>query len=229
MDLVPLYLKYGKEKVDDAVKYLSYRSITKELPKEESDDFPILYVFRHGQTTDNADFIFSGWRDVDLTEKGVQQAEVLSEKLKDKKIHMLVASDQLRAIRTMEIAISKNESARGLEIIQDPRIKERSYGDLQGESKLLMQLDDPDLLLHYRRTYHNSPPNGESLKMVVERVEDFLSDIMPKMKEYKLNVAISCHGNSIRGIRKHFENLTEEETAEIETPLGQDYASYLIK
>jgi len=229
MDLAPLYEKYGKETVDEAVKYLSYRTISKDLPKDESEDFPILYVFRHGQTTDNADFIFSGWRDVDLTEKGIQQAEILSEKLKDKKIHMLIASDQVRAIRTMELAMSKNESAKELEIVKDPRIKERSYGDLQGESKLLLQLENPKLLLQYRRGYHNSPPNGESLEMVVKRVEDFLYDIIPKMKEFKINVAVSCHGNSIRGIRKHFENLTEEETEEIETPLGQDYAAYLIK
>jgi len=207
---------------------LTYKNV-QPLPKDENPDFPIMYVFRHGQTTDNADFIFSGWRDSDLTEKGIQQAEVLSDKLKDKKIHMLVASDQIRAIKTMQIAISKNEMARNLEIIKDPRIKERSYGDLQGQSKLLMQLEDPELLLKYRRGYTNMPPNGESLEMVVKRVYDFLQEIMPKMVSFKMNVAVSCHGNSIRGIRKYFEKLTDKQTEDIETPLGQDYAAYSIK
>ena len=222
------YSKYPKEKVDEALHLLTYKDV-QPLPKDENPDFPIMYVFRHGQTTDNADFIFSGWRDSDLTEKGIQQAEVLAEKLRDKEIHMLIASDQIRAIKTMQIAISKNEKAKVLEIIKDPRIKERSYGDLQGQSKLLLQLENPALLLKYRREYTNIPPNGESLEMVVERVYDFLEEIIPKMKSYKINVAISCHGNSIRGIRKYFEKLTDKQTADIETPLGQDYAAYSIK
>ncbi|KKU57450.1 MAG: hypothetical protein UX79_C0011G0014 [candidate division WWE3 bacterium GW2011_GWB1_47_11] len=73
------------------------------------------------------------------------------------------------------------------------------------------------------------PPNGESIAMVVKRVGEFLDELLPFVKENKLNVAIACSGNSIRGIRKRFENLTDEETAAVETPLGQDYAAYRVE
>jgi 2,3-bisphosphoglycerate-dependent phosphoglycerate mutase len=226
--LMSFYKKYGKEKVDQAIAYLSYKD-AKTLPKTSETDKPILYVFRHGQTEDNANFIFSGWRDSDLTEKGIQQAQELAPKIKDIKVAMLFSSDQIRSIKTMQIATSHNKLASGLSIEKDPRIKERRYGDLQGKSKLVMQLEDPELLLEYRRSYNKVPPNGESLEMVVKRVNTFINDLLTKMKEFKVNVAVSCHGNSIRGFRKYFEQLSEQETAEIETPLAQDYASYSIE
>ena len=71
--------------VEEAKQTLSYKRID-PLPKNESEKFPVLYVFRHGQSQDNADFIFSGWRDSKLTQTGIKQAEILSEKLKAKKI-----------------------------------------------------------------------------------------------------------------------------------------------
>src|SRR3989344_3990980 len=126
-ELPQLYEKYGKEKVDEAISFLTYRHTT-PLPKDEPLDTPILYVFRHGQSQDNLDLLFSGWRDVDLTDEGVQQAEMLAEKLKDKKIQMLVSSDQKRTYKTMQLAMSKNPYAKNLEIIHDPRLRERNYG-----------------------------------------------------------------------------------------------------
>lgn len=226
-ELQRLYSKYGMDKVEEAIAYLSYRKAD-PLPKEEKEGCPTLYVFRHGQTVDNANYVFCGWRDPDLTETGVQQAEVLAEKFKDKSIHMLIASDQQRAIKTMQIAMSKNPYARELEITKDPRIKEKSYGDYQGKSKLEMELEDPEKVLEIRRNYFEVSPNGESIEMVVKRVNNFLDEILPLMKEHRINVAVSCHGNSIRGIRQRFEKLSNEETALIETPLGQDYAAYAI-
>lgn len=223
-----LYEQYSKEEIDKAVEYLSYHSAP-ELPKEESDEFPVMYIFRHGQSVDNADFVFSGWRDAALTEKGIQQALELAEKLKNKKIHMLISSPQVRAVETMRNAISKNEMAKNLEINLDERIKERSYGDLQGKSKLEAELEDHEGLLKIRRSFDTPPPNGESIKMVCDRVADFCDEIIPLMKQNKLNIAVSCHGNSIRGFRRYFENLSEEETATVETPLAQDYAAYVIR
>lgn len=219
--------KYPKSKIDEAISYLSYKDV-KDLPKDENPSYPILYVFRHGQTEDNANFIFSGWRDPDLTELGVEQVELLAEKLAHKKIDMLYSSDQIRALKTMEIVMSKNENAKKLKIFQDPRIRERCYGDLQGTSKLLMQLENPEKLLEYRRSFATRPPNGESIEDVDKRVKDFIGDLLIIMKDKKVNVAVSCHGNSIRGFRDYFENLSNEETALIETPLGQDYLAYSI-
>ena len=229
MHIAPeLYKKYPKEKIEEAVRQLTYVNVD-PLPKDEPEQFPILYIFRHGQSEDNANFLFSGWRDSKITEEGVRQAEVLADKLKNKKIDMLVSSPQTRAVETMKIAISKNARAKLLEIHFDERVKERSYGDLQGKSKLEMQLTNPKLLHDIRRSYTKSAPNGESLETVCKRVSAFCDEIIPLMKDFNINVAISCHGNSIRGFRQYFEHLTPEEVQNIETPLGQDYAAYSIK
>jgi 2,3-bisphosphoglycerate-dependent phosphoglycerate mutase len=224
-----LYQKYSKEKIDEAVKYLSYKGVVEELPKNESDTKPTMYIFRHGQSMDNVNFIFSGWRDPGLTEEGKKQALILAEKLKDKKIGMLIASTQQRALETMKIAMSLNENAKNLEIHTDERIRERSYGDYQGKSKLEIQLEDPEMLKRIRRSFDIAPTNGESLKTVCERVKNFCDEIIPLMKDHNINVAVSCHGNSIRGFRKYFENLSEEQVVSMETPLGQDYAAYVIE
>lgn len=228
-DLKELRQKYSNEKLDEFEQHLRYKKKPEELPKNENTNYPIMYVFRHGETTDNRDMVFSGWRDVDLTDTGIKQAEVLAEKMKDKKIQMLIASDQIRAVKTMEIAMSKNEYAKDLEILKEPRIRERNYGDLMGQSKLLWKLEKPEETALYRRSWDTPPPNGESIKIVCDRVQDFLDEIIPLMKAENINVAISCHGNSIRGIRRYFEHLDEETTAKVETPLGQDYAAYSIK
>jgi len=228
MDLTALYNKYSKERVDKALELLTYKKVD-PLPKEKSDEYPVMYIFRHGQSTDNAEFIFSGWRDCDITKKGVEQAEVLAPKLKDKKIGMLISSDQKRAIKTMEIVMAQNCDAKKIEIMKDPRIKERGYGLLEGHSKLELYLWNEKLLHAYRRGFDITPPEGESLKTVCARVKEFCEEIVPIIKETGVNVAVSCHGNSIRGFRKYFENLSDEETAHVETPFGKDYASYVIK
>jgi len=188
--------------VEEAKRLLSYKKVG-VLPKNESENSLVLYVFRHGQSEDNANFIFSGWRESKLTEIGIKQVEVLAEKLKSKKIDFLISSPQVRAIETMKIVISKNKLAQRLEIHLDDRIKERSYT--------------------------KRAQNGESLEDVIKRVTSFCDDLVKQMKESGMNVAVSCHGNSMRGFRKYFEGLSIEQTCEVETPLGQDYASYVVE
>lgn len=223
-----LSIKYGKETVDEAIHYLTYRNV-EELHKEENTGYPTLYIFRHGQTEDNAKMLFSGWRNVGITSEGQNQALILADKLQNKIIHKLYSSDMLRAIQTIELAISKNENAKTLEIIRDPRLRERSYGDWMGYSKLQKHLENPTGLYAVRRGYSDAPPNGESLEDTIDRVKPFLEEVMADMKENNINVAISCHGNSIRGFRQYFEGLDNDKTAEVETPLGKDYAAYPIK
>jgi len=228
MDLTPFYNKYGKEKVDTAIEKLNYKEVT-SMPKNEDSNYPILYIFRHGQSEDNEQMLFSGWRDAKLTQKGIDQALKLAEVLKDKKIDYLYSSTQARAIDTMKYAISLNDAAKNLEIHQDERLRERSYGDLQGTSKLELFLENEELCNEYRRSYTKRANNGENLEDVILRVEEFIKELIPFMIKNKINVAISCHGNSIRGFRKYFENLSPEEVSKIETPLGSDYLSYSIK
>lgn len=231
--LAVFYIKRNKkskkeETIEEAKNLLEYKD-TPPLPKEESDSLPTLYIFRHGQTEDNRDFIFSGWRDSPLTEEGREQALVLAKKLENKKLDILISSPQIRAVDTMKLGVSLNENAKNKPIETDDRIKERSYGDYQGKSKMDIQLSDPKLLEKIRRGYNYATPNGESIGDVCKRVASFCDYIVGRMKKEKVNVAVSCHGNSIRGFRQYFERLTPEEVEKIETPLGQDYVSYVIK
>jgi len=222
------YNSYSETKIIEAMEYLSYKTAVTELPKTTDTEYPILYVFRHGQTEDNEIMIFSGWRDSPLTQKGKDQALSLAPKLANKKIQLLVSSPQIRAIETMKIAISHNEKAKDLTIQTDPRIMERNYGEYQGKSKLEIQLEDPEKLMLVRRSFSVPPEGGESIETVCKRVTDFCEEIVPLMKRDNISVAVSCHGNSIRGFRRYFEKLTDEETAQIETPLGQNYAAYSV-
>lgn len=228
MNLTNFYEKYGQEKVDKALEKLNYKEVS-VMPKNEDPNFPIIYIFRHGQSEDNENMIFSGWRDAKLTNKGIEQALNLAQKLKDKKIDRLYSSTQTRAIETLKHAVSLNENAKNLEIHTDMRLRERSYGILEGTSKLELFLEDENLCNEYRRSYTKRAKNGENLEDVIKRVREFIEEITPIIIEKKLNVAISCHGNSIRGFRSYFENLSPEEVSKIETPLGSDYLAYNLK
>jgi broad specificity phosphatase PhoE len=226
--LESLYKKYGRETVDKAVEFLLYKNPS-PMPKREVPGKPTIYIFRHGESYDNKNFVFSGWREAEITENGMIQALKIAPLIKDKKIDMLISSPQIRALHTMMIAISLHPTARMLKIETDPRIKERSYGTFQGKSKLEQYLEDPELTATIRRDFNYQPPQGESVAQVANRVKEFCDEIIPLMREHNLNIAVSCHGNSIRGFRKYFEpTLTEEEIAHLETPLGQDYEAYSI-
>lgn len=216
------------EKIKKAKDLLNYKKVD-ELPKEESDEFSTIYVFRHGQTEDNANFVFSGERDAKLTKEGIKQAEILSEKIKSIRFDRLISSPQTRAVETMKIALSKNNLSKDIEIETDERIRERSYGDLTGKSKMDMQLKDPEELLKIRRSFDFVPVNGESIEMVCDRVGNFCNDLVKEISGKNIKVAISCHGNSMRGFRKYFEGLDNETVSKVETPLAQDYAAYVIK
>ncbi|MFC1622191.1 histidine phosphatase family protein [Patescibacteria group bacterium] len=219
---------YSEDKLKEAIEYLSYRHAD-PLPKTESDTKPTMYIFRHGQTDDNANFVFSGWREARLTKIGEQQALDLAPLLKDKKVQMLISSPQVRAMDTMKLAISMNIGVKDLNIQPDNRIMERSYGDYQGQSKIEVAMKNPKGLEKIRRSFRSKPPNGESIEMVCMRVGEFCDEIVPLMKSTKVNVAVSCHGNSIRGFRRYFEKLSDHDTAHVETPLGQDYLAYVIE
>ena len=203
----------------------------KPLPKVEAKKRNILYLFRHGETEDNKNRIFSGRRNSLLTPEGIEQAKKLAKKLKGKKIDVAIFSDIAegksdRAERTLEEVLkfhpqTKKEAAKLL--------VERDYGELTGTSKIELNQRDSELCLKYRRSWDFPPPKGESLKMVWEnRVQKFCQDLEERMREEKINVAISCTNNTMRLIRMYFEKLSIEEMLELENPLAHDYASYAI-
>jgi len=197
----------------------------KPLPKQESSHWPTVYVFRHTQTYDNIRRIFSGRRNSRLTPTGIQQAKELAEKLKDKKIDLMIISPLLRCQQTAKEVLRYHH---GVPMEKEPLLLERDYGQLTGKSKLKLMREDPEKAILYRRSWDVPPPGGESIKMVWEkRVQPFCQNLVDRIKREKINIAICCTNNTMRLIRMFFEKLTIEQMLTLENPFG-DYASYVI-
>jgi 2,3-bisphosphoglycerate-dependent phosphoglycerate mutase len=174
-----------------------------------------LFVFRHAETFDNRRGIFSGWRDSELALKGLAQAQEIAEQLKRYRIDYAFTSHLRRARKTLEIVL---EAHPPVPVYRDDRLIERCYGLLQGRSKGRVAREDPNWLAQIHRGYELAPPKGESLRMVEKRVLSFLEQLKDWLGQNPGNVAISCHGNSIRPIRRVFENLSLEQMLQLENP-----------
>jgi len=174
-----------------------------------------LFVFRHAETTDNARMIFSGWRDPRLTSKGFLQAQEVAEQLRNEEINYAFTSHLNRACTTLEIVLNAHPD---VTVFVDDRLIERCYGLLQGKSKRRIATERPKWFAKVHRGYDFPPPEGESLRMVENRTLPFLNQLKEWLRENPSNVAISCHGNSMRPIRRVFENLSLKQMLQIENP-----------
>jgi len=174
-----------------------------------------LFVFRHAETFDNRRGIFSGWRDSELTSKGLAQAQKIAEQLKRYRIDYAFTSHLRRARKTLEIVL---EAHPPVPVYRDDRLIERCYGLLQGRSKGRVARADSNCFAQIHRGYELAPPKGESLRMVEKRVLSFLEQLRDWLGQNPGNVAISCHGNSIRPIKRVFENLSLEQMLRLESP-----------
>lgn len=180
-----------------------------------------IFIFRHGQTTDNKEGIFSGKREVELTLEGIEEAKELGEKLKDEHPTKAYQSNQIRSKHTLEIVLDGYHQ--NVEIITDPRIRERDYGDLTGLKKAEIEAKDPINFRLWHRSYDVPPPNGESIKDVEARVVPFLNELKSSLRPDDV-VFISAHGNSLRPMRKYFEGLSNEEMVTFEHTPGKVYS-----
>ena len=166
-----------------------------------------IYLFRHGVTKDNLNGVFSGWRDVGLTQKGFRDAKIVSLRLKNKKIDLAFQSSLKRSKQTLKQVLKYHPECK--EIIMDDRIIERCYGKLQGKTHLsVVQKKGHKTYDKWHRSYNVRPPGGESFKDIEKRVLSFIKDLLKIMKDKKVNVAISAHNNSMRPFRKYFEKLS---------------------
>lgn len=181
----------------------------------------VLYIFRHGQTSDNLTHTFSGKRNCDLTESGEEEAKKIGEELKEVYPTVAYHSGQLRSKRTLDLVLGDKKN--GLKIIEDPRIRERDYGDLTGQNKDEIAIKEPELYPLWHRSYEVSPPNGESIKDVEKRVIEFINDESWNWKKDDI-VFISAHGNSLRPMRKYFEGISNEEMCSFEHARGKIYS-----
>ncbi|WIM68004.1 phosphoglyceromutase [Corynebacterium breve] len=204
-----------------------------------------LILVRHGQSKWNESNQFTGWVDVDLTEKGEAEAVNAGKLLKEKDMlpDIVFTSLLRRAIRTANITL--NEADRHwIPVIRNWRLNERHYGKLQGLNKAeIREQFGEEQFMEWRRSYGTPPPEidpdneyaqtndaryeflpevprTECLKDVVERFVPYLVDeILPRARRGE-NVMIAAHGNSLRALVKYLDNVSEEEIAGLNIPTG---------
>ena len=187
-----------------------------------------LILLRHGQSQWNLENRFTGWKNVPLTEKGEVEAKKAGELIKKHNISIdrVFSSVLERANRTAEIAIKKAELNNLLEnnkIIMtcSEKLNERDYGDLVGLNK--QETADKfgkDQVHIWRRSYDTPPPNGESLKDVVERVSPYFKENIKPLIDKGENILIAAHGNSLRAMMIELGMYKPEEISNIELPTG---------
>jgi len=173
-----------------------------------------LTLVRHGQSTYNLENKFTGWKDVELTPKGIKEAKDAVDLLKKIPIDIAFTSKLKRAQNTLDIILSGLNL--NLPITEDERLNERDYGDLIGQNKAeAAKVYGKDQVQIWRRSYSTPPPSGESLEMTYNRcVPYFESNILSLINTR--NIIISAHGNSIRAIVKFLLNITEDEILKTE-------------
>lgn len=206
-----------------------------------------IVLLRHGESTWNKENRFTGWTDVDLTEKGREEAKKAGQLLKNEgyTFDLAFTSVLKRAIRTLWIAQEEMDML-WLPVIKTWRLNERHYGDLQGLNKAEtaekygneqvhiwrrsydvpppeMEKDDERYAGHdprYKNLEESEIPLTESLKTTVDRFLPFwFESIVPEIKKDK-NIIIVAHGNSLRALIKHLDNVSESEIAELNIPTG---------
>jgi 2,3-bisphosphoglycerate-dependent phosphoglycerate mutase len=181
---------------------------------------PQLALIRHGQSQWNLENKFTGWIDIPLSPEGEEEAREAGEKLKGYKFDEAFTSVLIRAIRTYEI-VAETAGLNHLTVEEDKALNERMYGDLQGLNKDECRLKFGAEQVHiWRRSYDVPPPNGESLKDTAARVMPYYhAKIEPGLRAGK-NILIVAHGNSLRALIMHLENISKEDILKLEIPTG---------
>jgi len=170
-----------------------------------------LVLVRHGESQWNLENRFTGWVDVPLSPKGIEEAKRAGEKIKKEAIRFDKAytSDLQRAQVTLSLILEALGQT-SLPVIKDQALNERHYGDLQGLNKAetAKKFGEAQVKI-WRRSYDVAPPNGESLKDTAARtLPYFESKILSDLKQGK-NVLVSAHGNSLRSIIMVLDKLSK--------------------
>lgn len=182
----------------------------------------VMVLVRHGQSDWNLKNLFTGWKDVDLTELGIEEAKEAGARIKLENIKFDVAftSKLMRAQKTLDL-ILEVLGQKDLEIIEDQRLNERDYGDLTGLNKDDARAKWGDEQVHiWRRSFDIPPPGGESLKGTADRVLPYFnSDILPRYKAGD-NIIVAAHGNSLRALIMQIENISSEDITSLNLGTG---------
>ena len=205
-------------------------STHRQLSIIEDTTMPNLILLRHCESQWNLENRFTGWTDVELSSKGVQEAHEAGEKLKAYKFDKAYTSVLKRAIDTLNIVL-KISGQQGIPIEYDKALNERHYGALQGLNKAetAKKYGDEQVKL-WRRSYDVPPPKevteqnpmgiSESLKDTAARtLPYFEAKILPDIRAGK-NILVAAHGNSLRSIVMKLDSLTREQVIELNIPTG---------
>ena len=181
-----------------------------------------LVLVRHGQSEWNKKNLFTGWKDPELTNQGIEEAIKAGKLLKTKnmKFDIMFTSDLLRAQETGRL-ILENMGQSDIPVIKNHCLNERNYGDLAGLNKDDAREKWGEEQVHvWRRSFDVPPPGGESLKDTAERVLPYFhSEIFPKVEE-GLDVLIAAHGNSLRALVMELEEINSDEIVKLEIATG---------
>jgi 2,3-bisphosphoglycerate-dependent phosphoglycerate mutase len=206
---------------------------------------PTLILLRHGQSQWNLENRFTGWWDVDVTDKGAEEARAAGRLMRDKGVlpDTCFTSVQTRAIKTLNLALEEMGRL-WLPVTKDWRLNERHYGGLTGLDKAETAAKHGDEQVKiWRRSFDIPPPpleagsaydlaadpryagiaipNTESLKDTIARVLPYFDSAVAPMLRSGKTVLISAHGNSLRALVKHLSGIFDEEITGLEIPTGQ--------
>lgn len=179
-----------------------------------------LILLRHGESQWNLENRFTGWVDVPLSPRGIQEATHAGEKLRGFKFDRAFTSVLARANETLRLVL-ETIGQNGIPIEKDKALNERMYGDLQGLNKdeTAKKYGEAQVKI-WRRSYDVRPPGGESLKDTAERVLPYYERTI---KPYLLKgdtILVSAHGNSLRALIMELEQLSREQVLELNIPTG---------
>lgn len=182
----------------------------------------LLVLVRHGQSDWNLKNLFTGWRDIDLTEKGVAEAREAGRKLKAQGIKFDVAftSSLKRAQRTLDLMLTELDQTT-IPIFKDQALNERDYGDLVGLNKDDARKKWGEEQVHiWRRSYDVAPPGGESLRDTLARtLPYYVTDILPRVLRGE-RVLVAAHGNSLRALVMVLDKHTPESITRLNLDTG---------
>ncbi len=182
----------------------------------------ILVLVRHGQSEWNLKNLFTGWRDVGLSEQGVAEARAAGQRIKAKglKFGAAFTSALTRAQRTCDLILEESGQT-GIAITRDQALNERDYGDLSGLNKDDARAKWGEEQVHiWRRSYDIPPPGGESLRDTGARVWPYyIHNIQPHVMRGE-GVLVAAHGNSLRSLIMALDGLTGDEVVKLELATG---------
>jgi len=180
----------------------------------------VLVLVRHGQSKWNLENRFTGWVDVDLTEKGEDEARSAGHRLIGMHFDQAFCSVLSRARRTLDFILAEIVQS-DCPITCDAALNERMYGDLQGLNKdETVERFGAEQVHQWRRSYDISPPGGESLQDTAERVIPYFEAYIAPLLRDGRNVLVVAHGNSLRALVMALEGLSPEQILQFELPTG---------